>query len=67
MAYAIEKGQDPRCWDNLAGAPGHATDTPLHRACADVFGARSAARKVHELANYPRKIMALYRSSVASL
>lgn len=66
MAYCIEAGQDPRVWDNLAGQPGKALNSPLHRACIDVFGPRSGDRKVFELAAYPRKIMGLYRSSVAS-
>jgi len=65
MAYAIDARLDPRQWDNLAGAPGKALDTPLHKACIDVYGPRSASRKVFELAAYPRKIMNLYRSSLA--
>ncbi len=66
MAYAIGDGLDPRCWDNLAGAPGKAWNSPLHRACQDVFGPRCATSKVAELAAYPRKIMGLYRSCVAT-
>lgn len=64
MAYAIDDHLDPRRWDNLAGPPGQAINSPLHKACIDVYGA-GGGRKVQELAAYPRKIMALYRSAVA--
>lgn len=65
MAYAIESDLDPRNWENLAGPPGKALNTPLHKACNDVYKG-GGQRKVHELANYPRKIMELYRSTLAS-
>ena len=65
MSYAIDAKLDPRQWDNLAGTPGHALNTPLHKACIDVYGPHSGSRKVFELAAYPRKIMNLYRSAVA--
>jgi len=65
MAYAIEAQLDPRKWDNLAGAPGKAVNSPLHRACCDVYGPGGGQRKVQELAAYPRKIMNLYRSTLA--
>lgn len=67
MAYAVQSGLDPRSWDNLAGEPGKALNTPLHKACIEVFGPRAADRKVFELAAYPRKIMGLYHSKVAGV
>ena len=65
MAYALERGLDPRKWDHLAGPPGNARNTPLHAACAEVFGARAAARKAEELAAYPRKILGLFHEAGA--
>lgn len=62
MAYAVDMGVDPRHWDTLAGTVGHSDGTPLHRACAEVFGPRNASRKAAELAAYPRKILGYYRS-----
>jgi hypothetical protein len=67
MAYAIESNLDPRLWDNLAGQPGKEHNSPLHKACMDVYGPNGGSRKVKELAAYPRKIMNLYRSATASL
>ena len=66
MSYAIEANVDPRQWDNLAGPPGKALNTPLHKACIDVYGSYGGGRKVNELSAYPRKIMSLYRSAVAA-
>jgi len=66
MSYAIEAGLDPRDWDQVAGTPGQHLNSPLHRACMDVFGPRGGTRKVSELAAYPRKIMGLYRTTLAS-
>lgn len=63
MAYAVDRGLDPRKWDHLAGPPGKALNTPLYAACAEVFGARNAARKAAELAAYPRKILGLYHEA----
>lgn len=65
MSYAIDANLDPRHWDNIAGLPGKALNTPLHKACIDVYGPQGGSRKVNELAAYPRKIMSLYRSAVA--
>lgn len=65
MGYAIDSNLDPRKWDNLAGPPGQCLNTPLHKACLDVYGS-GGGRKVGELAAYPRKIMNLYRSVVAA-
>lgn len=67
MAYAIEANLDPRQWDNLAGLPGKEQNSPLHKACVDVYGPNGGTRKVKELAAYPRKIMNLYRSALASV
>ena len=66
MSYAIEDNLDPRDWDQVAGLPGQHLNSPLHRACMEVFGPRGGTRKVAELAAYPRKIMGLYRSTLAS-
>ncbi|MBS2035332.1 transglycosylase SLT domain-containing protein [bacterium] len=66
MGYAIDANLDPRSWDNLAGPPGKSLNTPLHKACMDVYGPDGGSRKVGELAAYPRKIMSLYRSAVAA-
>ncbi|MBX3168684.1 MAG: transglycosylase SLT domain-containing protein [Candidatus Eremiobacteraeota bacterium] len=66
MSYAIDVNLDPRQWDNLAGPPGKALNTPLHKACIDVYGPSGGSRKVNELAAYPRKIMNLYHSAVAA-
>ena len=56
MAKAVEMGKNPLNWDALVGSG--PADSPLYAACRMVYKA-GAPGKYREMANYPRKILAL--------
>ncbi len=57
MAYAIDRGLDPREWDNVIGPVDHPTRSPLYAAVRDVFGPGSAGSKYREMSRYPIEII----------
>ena len=59
MAKAVEMGKNPLAWDSLVGSG--PSDSPLYAACVMVYKA-GAPGKYREIANYPRKILALMRN-----
>lgn len=65
MAIAYDRGLDPRKWENLVGDRSNPANTPLYLACREIFRG-GAAGKYREVADYPVKIMRLYKKSADS-
>lgn len=62
MAFAWDRGLDPRRWENLVGDRSRPKGTPLYAACVQVYR-HGAAGKYREMARYPEKVLKYYRSA----
>lgn len=56
MAIAVQTGKNPHSWDEIVGST--PDNSPLYQACQMIYKG-GASGKYREMANYPRKILAL--------